>query len=107
MSADNEIVFVPQMACHEVQCRLHLARVFGVFEVGERFIAELALGRARLNFGRKGHSCHSETSLVLRRNLVPNDWSQTRSSKRLFLGRESFTPSFAAHLADNMIVRRK
>ena len=65
MSADDQVVFVPQVAGHQVQCRLHLAGVFRVLEVGKRLIAKLALGRARLNFGRESHSCHSESIVVL------------------------------------------
>ena len=64
VSADDEVVFVAQVACHQVKRRLHLAGVFRVFEVGKRLIAELALRRARLNFGRKSHSCHSETRFI-------------------------------------------
>ncbi len=66
MAANDEVVFVAQVAGHQVQCGLHLAGVFRVLEVGKRLITELALGRARLNFSRKCHGCHSESIVAPR-----------------------------------------
>ena len=53
MAADDEVVFVAQLAGHLIERSLHRAGVLGGLEVGKGLIAKLALRRARLNFGRE------------------------------------------------------
>ena len=69
----------------EVKRGLHFADILRSLEVGKWLIAEVALGRARLNFGRKSNGWHSELIVVPERILVPKHWTQSGGSKRLFL----------------------
>ena len=57
-ATDHEIVLAAKLVGHVVECGAHGASVFRSFEVGEGLIAELALGRARLNCGGESYGCH-------------------------------------------------
>ena len=54
----------PSWLRHQLQRRSHRARVFRGLEIGKRLIAELALRRTRLNFGRKRNGSHSDSIVV-------------------------------------------
>src|ERR1019366_9402679 len=60
MTADDQVILMPQLADDQLQCTLHLAGIFMCLEVDKRFIDKPAFWRAQLNIGRKGHSSHNE-----------------------------------------------
>jgi hypothetical protein len=60
MTTDDQVIFLSQLVGYMIQCRLHAPGNLGILEICKRLIPELALGRARLYFGRESNSCHSE-----------------------------------------------
>jgi hypothetical protein len=65
-AANDEVILAAKLVRHVIERGAHGASVFRGFEVDEGFIAEVALGRTRLNFG--GESYGSHDFLIVVRN---------------------------------------
>src|ERR1035437_8388705 len=59
LAGDDQVIFAAQLTGDQLQCGLHLARIFRRLEIGKGLIGKPALRRARLNRGSDFWGSHS------------------------------------------------
>ena len=77
-ATDYQIVLAAKLVGHVVERGAHGTSVFRGFEVDEGLIAELALGRARLNFSGERYGSHDLLIVVRKARIGDNG----RAAKR-------------------------